>query len=73
MEFAASQILPTILGGLGLTKALSRPKAPEIAKPAVMPTPDDAAVMAAKKRQAAQMQSRSGRESTILTSDTLGG
>jgi len=43
-----------------------------------MPTPDDAAVQAAKLRQQQAMQAQSGRQSTILTdnggkSDKLGG
>ena len=54
------------------------PSPPPITPPAVMPTPDDAAVQAAKLRQQQAMQAQSGRQSTILTdnggkSDKLGG
>ena len=51
---------------------------PTIAPPAVMPTPDDEAVRAAKKRKQAAAMATSGRQSTILTdygnagSDKLG-
>jgi hypothetical protein len=54
--------------GIILAKSLfgGAPK-PVVTPPAVMPTPDDEAVKAAKKRkQAAAMQS-TGRQSTILT------
>jgi hypothetical protein len=56
---------------LGIGK---KPSAPAITPPAVMPTPDDKSIMDAKRRQAAAMQQRSGRQSTILSTDqTLGG
>lgn len=50
-------------------------EAPTVAEPVVMPTEDTAAVAAAKKKKAAEVQSRSGRQSTILTeqTDKLGG
>ena len=66
-----------LAGGLG-AKALA-PKAPGIQKPALMPTPNDDQVRAAKRRQIAEVQARSGRASTILsqadvaTDDKLGG
>lgn len=45
-----------------------------VAEPVVMPEVDDAKVMAARKKKAADVQSRSGRASTIMTdSDSLGG
>jgi len=49
--------------------------APSPAPPPVMPNADDAKVAAERKRAIAAMQQRSGRASTILTtnSDTLGG
>lgn len=64
-----------------MTSLFSKPKAekPVILPPAVMPTPDDAAVKAAKRRQQAAAMQSSGRASTILTdygntqSDKLGG
>lgn len=57
----------------------STPKPPQIPPPAVMPTPDDNAVMQAKKKAVVAARSRTGRSSTILTdygtpsSDKLGG
>lgn len=39
----------------------------------VMPMADDKAVMDAKKRKTAQSQQRSGRMSTVLTDEKLGG
>lgn len=56
----------------------SKPKAPAptVTPPTVMPTPDDAAVQAAKKKKIATAQQTSGRQATILssygTSDKLG-
>ena len=53
----------------------SSPKAPEVKEPVVMPEADDTRVMAAKKKKAAEVASRSGRASTIMTeqTDRLGG
>jgi hypothetical protein len=54
---------------------MSTPKPAPITPPAVMPTPDDAAVQAAKKAQLAAMAQRTGRQSTMLSdysSDKLG-
>jgi len=54
----------------------SAPPAPAVPAPAVMPTPDDEAVKAAKRKSIAMQMSRSGRDSTILTppgGDKLGG
>jgi|SRR5690606_10586875 len=42
--------------------------------PATMPTPDDAAIQDARKKRVAEMQTRQGRASTILSdTDLLGG
>lgn len=61
---------------LSIFKAIT-PKVPtagDVKAPAVMPTADDATVQAAKRRQIAEIQSRSGRASTILSEGTrLGG
>ncbi len=58
-------------GVVGIGK---KPQTPTFAPPAVMPMADDAAVQAARRRQAAALQQRSGRMSTILsTDDKLGG
>lgn len=58
------------MGGL-----FSSPKSPTVETPAPMPTEDAEQIEAAKKKKAAEIQSRSGRSSTILTrsSDKLGG
>lgn len=48
----------------------SAPKPPPIQPPAVMPTPDDAAIKAAKQRQLASIMARSGRQSTVLTDNS---
>lgn len=42
-------------------------------RPAVMPLADDEAVRRAKRKSIIQQRARRGRESTILTGDTLGG
>lgn len=59
-----------------MTSLFSKPQKPTITPPAVMPTPDDAEVRAAKKRKLASVMQQSGRQSTILTdygtSDKLG-
>ena len=79
----AQSLTSTIIGGpLGTAadlfkkgkKALT-PQLPEIPKPITMPTIDDAAVQAAKRRSILEQISRRGRASTILTSQTdkLGG
>lgn len=68
----------TTIGGAVLSKMMApkAPKAPTVEKPAVMPTPDDDAVRAAKRRSLSGMMNRSGRQSTFLSndvgSDTLG-
>lgn len=71
-----------ILDPLGLftkPKETPAPAAPVIPPPPVMPTPDDKAVEAAKRRSIAAQIARRGRQSTMLTdpvtggSDTLGG
>lgn len=58
-----------------MAKVLVKPKTPELTAPAVMPDTDDEQVKAARRRQIAEIQSRSGRASTILTGggDQLGG
>lgn len=58
-----------------MTSLFSTSKAPVIPPPAVMPTPDDAGVNAAKKKVMAAAATRTGRQSTILTDygDKLGG
>lgn len=53
--------------------SLVAPKAPKpapVTAPAVMPTQDDAAVMAAKRQKQAALMSQSGRASTIYSQGT---
>lgn len=59
-----------VVGKMLAPKAKSAPAAPATA---VMPTPDDASVQAAKRKRIAEIQGRQGRASTILSdADTLG-
>lgn len=71
---AGASVLGAI-GGMGGSKSVA--PAPPIAKPPVMPIPDDAAVKAAQRRSLADQAQRRGRQSTILsdttTNDPLGG
>lgn len=61
------------IGGAAGKKLLSG-KAPAASAPKTMPTQDDAAMEAAKRRQIAEFQTRGGRASTILSQDDkLGG
>ena len=70
------------MSAIGLASSLSAkpPKttAPQaVAAPAVMPIPDDAVAVAARRRQQVAASNRSGRASTLLSqgsgeSDTLG-
>lgn len=67
---AITKPIGTILGGG------PAPKAPVIEAPAPMPTPDDTAVNAARRRRLAAESQRSGRLSTLLSGgerETLGG
>lgn len=49
------------------------PPAPVLEPPTPMPMPDDEAVAAAKRRSIAAQMQRSGRQSTLLTSDPVTG
>ncbi len=65
------------MGGLFGSPPAPPPPPPPPPPPAPMPTPDDSAIKAAQKKQAALSIGRSGRLSTILSddsgSDKLGG
>jgi hypothetical protein len=61
-----------LLGGSLLNSKKTPAPAPTPATPAVMPTPDDEAIRAARRRSIVQQLSRGGRSSTILTGDKLG-
>jgi hypothetical protein len=65
------------LAGAGTKKVMDKltevPEAPALAPVAVMPTADDDAIRAAKRRRLLANTARSGRQSTMLsTTDTLG-
>lgn len=66
-----------ILGGVSAAKTIFGGKdKPQVKPPTPMPMADDAAVEAAKRRKQIEIQSRSGRASTILSDsggDKLGG
>ena len=70
-----SGAISAVLGGVGTMVASlfgggnDTPAPPSPTAPTVMPTPDDQAVQAAKKRSIAAQVARRGRASTIL-SDT---
>lgn len=53
-------------------KAKAPPAPPPIPKPTPMPVPDTEADLERKKREAAKRIAKTGRESTIRGSDTLG-
>jgi hypothetical protein len=62
--------------GLGLVNAVKgtkTPAAPAVTPVRVMPSPDDATVLRAKAAALSAMRSRRGRQSTILSNDSLGG
>lgn len=65
--------------GVGAASSLmSKPKAPKISmptlsQPATAPVQDDAALTAARRRAVETRQHSSGRQSTILSDQTLGG
>lgn len=58
---------------LGLDKKKDKTPEPTPQAPAVMPAPDDEEVRRARRMSIARQLGRRGRESTILTGDTLGG
>ena len=67
----------SILGMFGGDDEPSQPAAPTVAPVTPMPTPDDDAAKAMKKKQAMALSQRRGRQSTILSDpmsdDLLGG
>mgnify|MGYP003396221354 CR=1 FL=1 len=73
MEYvAAAGAVASLLGGV---KSLfggspDQPAPPTVTTPTVMPTPDDEASKAAKRRQLSGLAQRRGRQSTILSDST---
>lgn len=70
LNVATLGILGSVLKPFGKDKAAPAPAA---LTPTVMPAADDAAIKLARKRSIAAQMGRKGRDSTILTGDTLGG
>lgn len=71
----AKKVLKVATFGLVGSKLVGGKAAPtaSVTGTPIMPTPDDAAVKAARRKQAAAAIKRGGRTSTMLTSDeTLG-
>lgn len=72
---AVGTIFDSLIGG-GKSEAqtqMATPPAPVVEKPTEMPTPNDAAVAAARRKSIAGLVARQGRASTILTDQSSGG
>lgn len=72
---AAATLVGAAASGYGMvagSKTPKAPKAPTVTPPAVMPTMDDNAVNAARKKEILMRQRSSGRASTNLVNETLG-
>lgn len=67
-----SKIIKAVAGGIATIFGVDQKSPadpPPVQKPVVMPTPDDKAIEAARKKSIAAIMARQGRASTILTSD----
>lgn len=62
----------SVLGAMGALGGKPSAPAPTMSKPTTMPTPDDEAARAAKRKSLAAMSARRGRASTILDDDSSG-
>jgi len=70
---ALSILSPAFMVGKSLLGGKGGGAAPDLPEVAAMPTANDAAAKAARRRRMLMNQSRSGRQSTMLsTTDTLG-
>lgn len=71
MEYMA---IASILSGAGSMAMASKGSPditpPEVPKPTVMPTPDDEAMKAEKRKKLSSLSQRRGRQSTILSDNT---
>lgn len=70
---AVGTIFDSVFGG---GKSDAQPQtvaAPAVEKPAEMPTPNDAAVAAARRKSIAGLVARQGRAASILTDQSSGG
>lgn len=70
LNVATFGLAGALFGG-GKKKAPAPTPAPDA--PAVMPVADDSRILQARKRSIIRQRARRGRESTILTGETLGG
>lgn len=70
LNIAAFGLAGAILGG---KKKKPEPTPTPEPEPNVMPLPDDEKIMQARRKSIASQRRRSGRSSTILTGETLGG
>jgi len=73
-ELSGSRVAGGIVGQMSQMAAVVQPFLAATQVKPTMPTPDDAAMKAARKRSIANQRRRMGRASTILTGDEpLGG
>lgn len=56
----------------GLKAIFKKPKTPDIPEPVRMSDPQDPAVLEARRKKIAEMRTRGGRESTILSEELSG-
>lgn len=70
---AVGSIFDSLIGGGKSDQQPQAPQAPAVEKPTEMPTPNDAAVAAAKRKSIAGLVARQGRASTILTDQSSDG
>ena len=70
---AVGTIFDSMIGGGKSDAQPQMPAAPTVEKPTEMPTPNDAAVAAAKRKSIAGLVARQGRASTILTDQSSNG
>ena len=72
---AVGTIFDSLIGGgkSDQQMASAQPAPPAVEKPTEMPTPNDAAVAAARRKSIAGLVARQGRASTILTDQSSGG
>ncbi len=70
---AVGTIFDSMIGGGKSDQQPQMAAAPVVEKPTEMPTPNDAAVAAARRKSIAGLVARQGRASTILTDQSSGG
>ena len=70
---AVGTVFDSIMGGGKSDQQTQTAAAPAVEKPVEMPTPNDAAVAAAKRKSIAGLVARQGRAASILTDQSSGG